>query len=255
MSLFGARKGKQTTGFIFASGRDADRRFLTAQEGDTVRNPSREAPWIVLLHSLQDVVVTDWPGILWEAEVVDALDPQGHTGDYTRCVAVRLMRRLPPHTLFGPDGEGVAWVIECARNLTPEDAEILADHRARESGQIYSKAWLRWDGLSPAKREFADWEGVIGAGGDAPVSPINRGLSAVFNCTCARAVELLGEDAMYPEGGDDDDPDLHLVDPWGEAALALCEAAMALGAPRLLPEEDRAILTEAWRALTGPRLS
>ncbi|MEZ5945482.1 MAG: hypothetical protein R3C13_06600 [Hyphomonas sp.] len=245
----------RATGYIFVSGRKADARFLTAKEGDTIRNATRESPWIVVEHALDGVLITDWPGTLWEAEVVDALEPQDHTGNYTRSVAIRLVRRLPAHTLFGPHGEGVAWVAERARALTPEEAETLSEHRAPEAGRLYSKAWLNWKGLSPSRREFTDWEGIIGAGGETPVSPIGRGLSAVFNCVTTRAYELLGDDCMYTDGGPEDDPNLHLVEPWGRAALALCETAMALGAPDLLPADDRAMLTEAWRALTGPGLS
>ncbi|MEZ5997321.1 MAG: hypothetical protein R3B98_01330 [Hyphomonas sp.] len=255
MSLFDRFQRPRRSGYIFVAGPKADPRFHAAKEGDTIRNASREAPWIVVEHALGGVLVTDWPGTLWEAEVVDALEPQDHTGDYTRCIAVRLGRKLPVHTLFGPHGEGVAWVADRARNLTEDEADRLSEHRAPEAGRLYSKAWLGWKGLSPSKREFTDWEGVIGAGGEPPVSPVGRGLSAVFNCVTTRAFELFGTDAMYAEDTEAEDPDLHLVEPWATASLALCEAAMALGAPELLPPDDRAILTEAWRALTGPGLS
>lgn len=248
-------KRKPVTGYIYVPGGTADPRFLKASEGDEIRNPTREAPYIVVSHSTDDVLVTDWPGTLWRAEVVDALKPQGHTGDYTRAVAVRLIERVPTHTLFGSHGEGVAWVADRARDLTREEAALLAEARAPQAGQLYSKAWLNWDNLAADKRDYTEWEGIIGVGSEAPVSPVRRGLSAVFNCICARALETDGDDAWYTGDGPEEDPDMHLAEPWATASLALIEAAMALGAPDLLPVEDRAVLTAPWHRLTGPSLS
>ena len=248
-------KRKRTTGYIYVPGHTADARFLTAEAGEEIRNPTRQAPFIVVNHTLDEVLVTDWPGVLWEAEVVDALKPQDHRGNYTRAVAVRLLQQVPTHTLFGPHGEGVAWVADRARDLTHEEASLLAEARAPEAGDLYARAWLNWDGLAPDRREYTQWEGVIGVGGEAPASPIRRGLSAVFNCICSRALEADGDDAWYAGDGPEDDPDMHLVEPWATASLALIEAAMALGAPDLLSREDRDVLTAPWRRLTRPGLS
>jgi hypothetical protein len=169
---------------------------------------------------------------------------------------VRILRRLPSHELFGPNGEAVSWIVDRSSNLTREEAEILARNRASEAGRAYSRAWQNWDQLPEDKRVFEDWEGIIGAGGTSPVSPIRRGLSAVFNAVCTRALEIDGENAWFTEDGpDEEDPDMHLIEPWAAASLCLIEAAMALGAPHLLPPEDRALLTAPWRALTAPSLS
>ena len=255
MNPFSGLRRKKPIGFIYVADERQDPRFATATPGEVIRNATREPPWIIVEHTTDDILITSWPGMLWAAEVIDALEPQGHTGNYTRAVAVRLVRRLPLHELFGPHGEGVAWVADRAAALTRQDAGTLADNRAPEAGRLYSRAWLNWDGLPEDKRVYEDWEGVIGAGGGPPVSPVRRGLSAVFNTTVARAIELDGEAATIVEEGPEPDPDIHLVEPWATASLALIEAAMALGAPDLLAKDDRAVLTRPWAALTGPTLS
>ena len=255
LNPFRGLRRKKPTGFIYVADERRDPRFATAQPGEEIRNATREAPWIVVEHKLDDVLITSWPGALWEAEVIDALAPQGHTGDYTRAVAVKLICRLPAHALFGPNGEAVAWVADRSTELSYQDAETLAYSRTPDAARLYGKAWRSWDGLSLDKQGFEDWEGVIGVGGDGPVSPVGRGLSTVFTTVVNRAMEVDGDVAMQVEDSPEPDPDIHLVEPWATASLALLEAAMALGAPDLLDEGERRILTGPWRALTGPTLS
>ena len=247
---------KRQTGFVYIADERRDLRFAGARAGDEIRNETRDAPWIVVDHALDGVLVTSWPGSVWEVDVVDAISPQNHEGNYTRAVAVRILRQVAPHELFGPNGEAVVWILDRAAQLTREDAETLSQHRAADAGRIYSRAWLSWDGLPDDKRVFEDWEGIIGAGGPAPVSPIGRGLSAIFNSVCATAIRLFGDIAWYTTDGPEvEDPDMHLAEPWYTASLALIEAAMALGAPDLLPEDARTTLTAPWHALTRSSLS
>ncbi len=254
-SFRGLRRKRQT-GFIYIADERRDLRFAGAVPGDEIRNETRDAPWIVVDRTLDGVLVTSWPGSLWEVEVLDAIRPQNHEGDYTRAVAVRILRTVPPHELFGPHGEAVAWILDRAIELTREEAETLSQHRAANAGLLYSRAWMNWDGLPDDKRVFEDWEGIIGAGGTVPVSPVGRGLSAIFNSVCATAIRLFGDNAWYTTDGPDvDDPDMHLAEPWFTASLCLIEAAMALGAPHLIPDSDRTTLTAPWRALTRPSLS
>ncbi|MCA8901357.1 MAG: hypothetical protein KDA53_08900 [Hyphomonas sp.] len=252
MNPFRSRKPQTQTGFLYAAAAQQDPRFAKAGPGDTIRNAKREAPWLVVNHTLDDVLVAGWPGTLWEVDVTDALQPQGHAGNYTRAVAVTLIRRLPPHTLFGPEGEAVASIVDRAAALTREEAGTLAGNRAAEAGRLYSMAWRNWDGLPACKRSFEDWEGVVGSGEGPPSSPVHSGLHAVFKAIAARAVDLDGDAAMIEEDGPESDLGAHLAEPWATAALCLIEAAMAVGAPHLLAEQDRAVLTRPWRALTGP---
>lgn len=246
---------KRQTGFIYVADERRDLRFAGAAKGDVIRNETRDAPWIVVEHSLAGVLITSWPGTVWEAEVVDAISPQNHTGDYTRAVAVRILRQVPPAECFGPHGEAVVWILDRAARLNREDALTLSEHRALEAGRLYSRAWLNWKDLPDDKRVFEDWEGVIGAGG-TPVSPIGRGLAAIFNSVCDSAIREFGDMAWYTtDGPEEEDPEMHLAEPWYTASLCLIEAAMALGAPDLLPDTGRKTLTAPWHALTRSSLS
>ena len=97
--------------------------------------------------------------------------------------------------------------------------------------------------------------GVIGAGGTL-VSPIGRGLAAIFNSVCDSAIREFGDMAWYTtDGPEEEDPEMHLAEPWYTASLCLIEAAMALGAPDLLPDAGRKTLTAPWHALTRSSLS
>ncbi|KCZ55910.1 hypothetical protein HY29_09905 [Hyphomonas beringensis] len=255
MVKFTYREDGPVTGFVYVANSKRDDRFRTARPGDIIRNPEPEPPYIVVSHNTDDIILSDWPGTLWTAEVIDANAPQEDEGDFTRATAVRLVERLPAHTLFGPNGEAVAWVADRASGLTYQEADLLAEHRAPGAASAYAKAWLNWEGLTPSSREYTEWEGIISIGSEGPFSPVGRGLRTVFGAVVAQAWRIQGDDAMYAEGGPEEDPDLHLVEPWASAALCLVEITMALGAPGLLNAEDRKLLTDPWRTLTSPSLS
>ncbi|RAN36568.1 hypothetical protein [Hyphomonas pacifica] len=255
MVRFTYREDGPVTGYVYVANSKRDDRFRMARPGDIIRNDNPEPPFIVVSHTTEDIILTDWPGTLWTAEVVEDSAAQEDESDFTRATAVRLVERLPAHTLFGPHGEAVAWVADRATRLTYEEADLLTAHRAPGAARAYANAWLNWDGLTPSSREYTEWEGIISIGVEAPFSPVGRGLRTVFGAVVAQAWRVQGEDAMYTEDGVEEDPDLHLVEPWASAALCLVEVAMALGAPDLLTQGDRKLLTDPWRVLTSPSLS
>tara|TARA_R100000365_G_C2748642_1_gene80935 strand:- start:14128 stop:14895 length:768 start_codon:yes stop_codon:yes gene_type:complete len=252
---FTYREDGPVTGYVYVANSKQDDRFRTARPGDIIRNPEPDPPYILVSHNTEDIVLSGWPGTLWTAEVLDATAQQEEDSDFTRAVAVRLVERLPAHTLFGPHGEAVAWVADRASRLSYAEAELLADRRAPDAARAYASAWLNWDGMTPSSREYTDWEGIISVGSEAPFSPVGRGLRTVFGAVVAQAWRLQGDDAMYAESGTEDDPELCLAEPWANAALCLIEITMALGAPDLLSQEDHKLLTDPWRVLTSPSLS
>jgi hypothetical protein len=81
-------------------------------------------------------------------------------------------------------------------------------------------------------------------GGVHPRSPINSGLSVVYNELYKRAVSLSGDAATKTDG-----ENTWLVEPWRGASAALLDAALALGAPDLAGSKDGEILTLAWAAV------
>ena len=86
-----------------------------------------EPPWIVVSHSLDDLVVgSQWPVRLWEARALEIIDPQGHHGNYTRATAIEITGELPLYTLFGDDDRGVLAIVEAAAALDLPTAEKLS---------------------------------------------------------------------------------------------------------------------------------
>jgi hypothetical protein len=85
-------------------------------------------------------------------------------------------------------------------------------------------------------------ERVIHGGLAASPSPIGIGFTVLFGVVSRRARSLAGDAAFVI----DEEGDLWLAPGWGNAAYGFLHAAMALGAPELVPPDDAAILTAAW---------
>ena len=112
--------------------------------GLVIDTKSQEPPWLVLDHDLHTMNVSDWPFDIWEAEVLRAISPQGHRGNYTRCRAIKIRTQLPAHIVFGPEDVGIGELLDFAGSLDLNQAEALASHIQPSASQLYSKAWSAW---------------------------------------------------------------------------------------------------------------
>lgn len=244
-------------GLVYVSA-DEDSPLAEARPGAEIRNPNRHRPWIVVNHDATSVIAVKWPGKLWAVDIIDpatAADqaevggpPMAYAG-YTRAVGVLVTEELPLSMLFGPHGEAVCQVIEVARALTRDRATILSESRHPDAGRTYDRAfraWLTDQGL-PIYAWEEDFDGTLDARreGSRIGSPILGGLGIVHDQVAKRAASFDGDDAFTT----DDNEDSWLVRPWSGAGSALCDAALALGAPELVGPADHKILTTAWAAL------
>jgi hypothetical protein len=103
-----------------------------AVAGARIRIPSLDPPWIVVAHGLDEVLVARWPGRLFRVISVSPSDEEerialARAGEnlradagYTRVFAIDVLEQLRPSVLFGPHGEAVAEVVECAGRLTAD---------------------------------------------------------------------------------------------------------------------------------------
>jgi hypothetical protein len=133
-----------------------------ATAGSRVSKTSSEPPWIVVDRSLEQIIVARWPGRLFRVAVVPpssaaeraamALAAQGQVPDagYVRALAVDVLAELPPAQLFGAHGRAIVEVIEVARSLTEDRAQLLASAAHPAAGDAYSAAWSRWTGTGHA---------------------------------------------------------------------------------------------------------
>ena len=217
--------------------------FEGAKAGQIISNPDREPPWIIVNHSLRDTIVAKWPGQLWLAEVLDALEPQNHRGNYTRCVSVKMIKPVETDWLFGSHGKKIEEVLNFANKLDIDAAQRLVLNRSKEAGPLTSEGWHRWK----AKVDIVDdtpehdMEGVIMLGSGSTSSPIGHGLGLVHDGVWQSAKREMGNKAF-----EEDEEEMWIKPPWSGAASALMDAAWALGVPDLFSEPEMSTLLQAW---------
>jgi len=233
-------------GFVYVADVEAGP-MREAKPGATVRNPDRGPPWIVVDHSLRSVIPAKWPGRLWRVEILEEAPEQPNaTARYTRAAAVRVLEEAPASALFGPRGEAVVRVIDRAGRLELDDVRALSELVGDEARAAYSRAWNRWlaevDQASPHFGENHDGTLAVFAGETR--SPIGGGFTVLHEVVSRRARALAGDAAFET----DEDGEVFLAADWAGASHALLHAAMALGAPDLVPPGDRELLTRAWTA-------
>ncbi len=185
--------------------------MATARTGATIRNAGRGPPFIVVNHELSYVVATRWPGRLWCVEVVDpatATDqaavagPPVPSAQYTRAVAVQVGEELPGSMLFGPHGDAISTIIDAARELNAEQAAKLSASRHPEAERAYNRVWDAWlrDRGMPGPDAKDGLDGTLAMSGFRPTSPINSGLTVLYNELLRRAALLSGNAATETDG-------------------------------------------------------
>ena len=136
--------------------------------GDTIRLDSDETEfpgpgWLHLATVPTECDGMTWPCRLFEVEPVGEFHRgEGHPYKIG-CREVRVLRELPAHEAFGPQGEQVAALIERARCLTA--AEIKRLHAAGDAAWDAARA-AAWDAARAAAR-YAAWDAARAAAGYA----------------------------------------------------------------------------------------
>jgi len=228
-----------------------------AAVGAMVRIPGKGPPWLVIDSSIASIVPSRWPGRLLRVEItrlVPANAQLAHGGapspdsGYTRAAEVKVLDELPLATLFGPHGDAVIRVIDAASALTETQARALSDCRHAQASEACARVWRSWlgDRKPPGVEDFVLHKTLMIPSQGLPVSPVNRGLTAVQAQLFRRAFALAGDAAIEEEGDD-----VWLIDPWRGASGALIDAALAFGAPEHVTAKDRAILTQGWARAFG----
>ena len=264
------------TGYVYVA--DAEQsRFGSARPGSVVANSARTPPWIVVDHKLESVIVSRWPGKLWQVAVLDAVTDQDVAtagagrlvadAGYTRAVSVRVLTELYPAALFGAAGVAVTRILDSIAQLDYVKATALSKQVTAAAAALYSKAWNSWLlGIAPTSYHLGqehDQVLAIPTHRGTAQSPINHGFLTIHAQLHKRAVEVSGtaalqsrrahaEGAKEEDAADCDDDDGTWLEPtWSRAADALLYAAMAQGAREFLTEEEQQTLGAAWTAVFG----
>jgi len=238
------RPDEASSGFLYVSPRQ-EGPIRAAAAGAVIENPDSRPPWIVVEHSIESIIAAEWPGRLWQVDILKTAPEQPvASAGYTRAVAVRIVDEVPLSALFGTHGESVAAVIDRAMILTLDDARLLQDAIHPLARAAYSSAWLRWLGRNPRMDPAVDHALTLAVSG-TPRSPVGCGFSVLYSVVSDRARIVSGDEAFRA----DEEEDLVLEPPWGNAAGALLHAVMAFGAPELTSHSDHEALLAAWTEL------
>jgi hypothetical protein len=217
-----------------------------ARVGSTVTLPDRGPPWIVVFHDAASVMAARWPGRLLRVRVLEAAaerDQPLSYARYTRCNSVVVESEEEAAVLFGLQGAKVVSVLDTALRLDRSEAEALSRGRHADAPAAYDRVWRAWLTQEAISDEYTvPLDGALSIGRLG--SPIGQGLSLIYETTFKRAKVVDGDAAI-----ESDDEDVWLVEPWDGAARVLGDAALALGAPELLDDGDRACLLSGWRAV------
>jgi hypothetical protein len=243
-------------GYVYVS--DATPEAMSAARvGCRIALPERRPPYIVVQSRIEQMTVARWPGRLWRVTVVDAVtdvDERANgltrplpSAGYVRAIVVEVIEEIPTWKLFGDFGRAVREVIAVASSLDRSLVSLLGQYRHPVADAAYSRAWNAW--LAQSKRPLGsdDLTGTLEFSGRVCGSPINNGLSVVFNAVWNRAEAVDGDSAFVHE-----DEETYLEPAWSTAANALLEAAMAFAAPGVSDASDREIMAAAWRKAIGP---
>jgi hypothetical protein len=222
-----------------------------ARPGGEVSTLKREPPWLVVSHDLSKAVLAHWPGRLWAAEIVEAVEARDQPlpyATYTRAWRVRILEEEPASRLFGPAGTAICSILDVALGLDREMASRLANARHAEAERVYSDAWQLWlRHLGyPAADQECEFERVLGLTDGRP-NPGAQALITAYNTVFTRAQQVDPDHATSH-----DVEDIWLLSPWDDASAALIEAVMAAAVREVIPDYAYAVLTEAWRAVIGP---
>jgi hypothetical protein len=246
---FRRRKTDGRIGFIYVPDGETGP-MSRAQQGVVVRVEGRGPPWIVVDEVQESIVLTKWPGTLWKARIVEAAtaeDQRSRGGPplpyarYTRCISVEILGKEDPSALFGEHGQEVLAVLERARLLTRDQALALSSARHHEASDAYDRAFRCWAEAEHISVEAHDdnLDGTLMIGSMPAKSPINNGLSLIYQTVFDRAKAVEGSSATHV----DEWGDVELVEPWSGAGTVLLDAALGRGAPDFVEERDRHILT------------
>ena len=248
--LRGPARATSGYGLVYVSDDDTGP-MRNASVGSVITCGGRGPPWIVVDHDPAAVILARWPGRLWRVRILEAAThrDQQHVGGqplayarYTRCISVAVETEEEPAVLFGEYGAGVVRVLDAASRLSQAEAVALSRGRHQDAAAAHDRVWRAWLRKEAIPDEYdGSLDGTISISGERWGSPINEGLSVLHSSVFNRAQVIDGHAAIQA-----DDDDEWLVEPWDGAARVLGDAALALGAPELMNDEDRARLLSGW---------
>ncbi|MEQ1537365.1 MAG: hypothetical protein ABL928_00430 [Sphingorhabdus sp.] len=231
-------------GFSYVA-RDADSPMQGVEVGVVVDVGDGAPPWIVVDEAPTTAIVARWPGRLWKVEILrsaPAKDQPMSYARYKRALAVRVLDEVSTASLFGEHGHQVSAILEIAASLSRESAASLSPARHPRAPEAYDQVFRSWIQFEDLDLDFeGSLDGVLKVGSKPHGSPIYDGLCVLDTVVSNRAKAVEGDAANSIEDGE-----VILREPWRGACTVLSDAALALGAPSFVTDENRKILLSGW---------
>ena len=243
MDLFNLSKRK-IQGYIYTS-KDENELFGNAKVGDTVIKKDKKPPFIVVDHSLDTKIITQWPGKLFKVEVINPSREkrinEGLVKDacYTRTFGVKILEEVEIKELFGDNGEKIEIIINLTRNITEDNVLELSKFDKGMNSELFTKAWQNWIKIYDSNHPFVNDDHFdtikLAPKNQRYSSPIKEGLSIISSQFDIRARELVGDSAF----GVNNDGEIYLQPIWAKALEKILHAGMSYASDNILTESER----------------
>lgn len=255
MNLFNFSK-KKIQGYVYTS-KDENELFGNAKVGDSIIKKDKKPPFIVVDHSLDTKIITQWPGKLFKVEIInpakEKIINKGLVKDvwYTRTYGVKILEEVEIKELFGDNGQKVEQIIDLTRNITEEKVIELSKFDKGLNKELFTKAWRNWIIIYDVNHPFIndDHHNTIKLSpkNERYSSPIKEGLSIISSQFDIRARELVGDSAFEV----DEEGEIHLSPVWASAVEKILHAGMSYASDNILSESERETLRAPFIEVLG----
>lgn len=227
--------------------------MVGARIGAVIDRKTDEPPWIVVDLLPSNVLAANWPGNLWQVQILRKAPQQPMSyANYMRATAVRVTASLSITSMFDENGPAIVEVLNGVSSLTSEQANLLGGIDDSEAARIHNQIWDQW--LSANFPSFPhigeDHAGTISHGSRGAGSPVGRATSILSSELHRRARELDGDLAFVSEGEEQ-----YFSPKWRLVAANLQHMlfAVGVGQPKL-DASGRDVLARAYcSVLPNPR--
>jgi len=243
MNLFNFNK-KIIQGYVYVSKEESEL-FEGAEIGSSVVKKDKKPPYIVVDHTLDTKIITQWPGNLFKVEVINPSKEKdinkGLVKDvwYTRTLGVKIIDEINIAELFGGNGQKIEEIIDITRSITEERVLAFSKYSEIENRDLFTKAWRNWIMLYDKKHPYLNDEHhntiSLSPKNEKYSSPIKEGLSIISSQFDIRARELVGKSAF----GVDEEGELYLQPIWANAVEKILHAGISYASDEILTEVER----------------
>lgn len=222
---------------------------MGARIGAVIDRKTDEPPWIVVDFLPSNVLAVNWPGNLWQVQVLRKAPQQPMSyAEYVRATAVRVTGSLSITSMFDKNGSAIVEVLNGVSSLTSEQADLLSGIDDSEAARLHNQIWDKWLSANfPSSPHIGeDHAGTISLGSRGAGSLVGRATSILLSELQRRARELDDDLAFVSEGDEQ-----YFSPKWRLVAANLQHMLFAVGVDQPnLDTPGRDVLARAYRSVS-----